>query len=605
MQAMDRLKKFFLPLFTVVTLLFSMSAWFIGLLATPPDRIFAGVNRWSADYYIYLSFVETGARGHFKEYHLTTTKPQEPIWIHGIYTISGYLGRLAGLEVSLVYHLDRLILGGIFISLLYFFYLAVFKSRFWAGITLFFIFWIPGFPQTLDVWGRWDMRYLYEVQESNIVGRATTPPHYLLGFILFVAAVWWFMKIHELRPIGRHIAKVAILVILLNLMTVANPIDLLIFLATVGVYVGIRLIWEILKFKVQSQNLPNSKSVSFKSNRQRNLKVEERLRKVLKRTKYLSFSFLQRVSFLWIYLAAILGTIPVTLYYRSKLSIFPWGPRSNALQYYVPGYPIDIKELILALGPTLVLALVGIGSWVVKVQSSKFKIQSLKDRWLVLFFSWLLAQFGLLFWARNPSHGIDPLRFLQGLYYLPLAGFAVVGLQGICKALANITPIRRIGQIGRIGRIKSDKKWAVIIVGFSFIITLPTLILSYREQLFMNTDYKTFTTLIYPTKYQYKAYKFMEKNTPFASGVLAFYEVTEVLPAFSGNTTERDLSYGEKLPFFSNQLGIEEARQFLQDNYFDYVWVGYQEASAGFRAEEYKFLKLIYQNPEVRVYKVE
>ncbi len=577
-----------------------MFPWFVGVLATPPDRIFGGVNRWSADYYIYLSFIETGMRGSLREYHLTSTKPQEPILIHGVYTISGYLGKLIGLDSTAVYHLDRLILGGIFIGVLFFLYRSVFKRTFWAGIALLFVFCITGFPKTLDILGRWDWRFLSWVQELNIVGRSTSPPHYLLGFSLYVIAVWYFIE-------GRAsvMKKSLILAVIMTLGTIANPVNLLILWSTLVVYGGINAMRGMRRI---------GPSTSLR------VKGIGRIRSEIGELK---------VAFL-----TILWTVPIALYYQQKLSIFPWGPRSNALKFYIPAsLPIDWKELFLALGPTLVFAIIGVGWWIAgKIRSWKMEngkcpparlaeskrageAGKMEDRWGLFFFSWILVQFGLL--SVSKPWGVDPLRFLQGLYYIPLAAFATVGVREIggIRWISPSTPSTpsttlrtnplginslRVKGIRGIGEIRV----AVVVAVISFLITLPTLILSYREHLFMNTDYKEFASMIYPTLDQYQAYKFMEQHTPFTSGVIAYYEVTEVLPAFSGNTTERDMSHGDKTKFFANQMSSEEALAFLKANRFSYVWLGYQEKAPGFNPALYPFLQKVFENKGVTVYKV-
>ena len=552
---MKKYRFLLIPLFTIVTLAFSMSPWFYGVLKTPTDRIFGGVNRFSADYYIYVSFVETGLRGDLREYHLTTTKQQEPIWIHGVYTLSGFLGRLIGLDAISTYHLDRLFFGGVFIGVLYMLFYTALRRIFWSTVAMVFVFWIPGWTKTWDIWGPWNMRYLSWVQEMNIVGRATSPPHYLASFSLFIVAIWYYIK-----GSNKNILKKSFVMIGLAWgITFTNPVNLMTLLGTLGLYEGIKLL---------------------------------RSRKELRLLKWGNEIFIVFLT--------IVGSLPIAWYYQQKLSIFPWGPRSNAFEFYIPGAPVDLWELVLALGPVLILAVVGIGTLVLNALNKypNIKISKYSNDWDMIFLSWIVVQGGL-FLTSGPR-GVDPLRFLQGLYYIPLAYFAVKGIQAIAEFLSHL----RI--LGNLGYLKREKSIAIGIIVLCLAVTLPTTILSYREHLFMNTDYKTFETMVYPTKYQYEAYKWMEKNTPFASGVLAFYEVTEVLPAFSGNTTERDLGHGDKLPFFQHLLTDEEASAFVKKHNFNYVWNGYQARSAGFNPDEKStsFLKKIYENPEVSVWEV-
>lgn len=553
MRITSSLSTIILPLFIIFTIFFSVSPQLYGLWKTPANQVFAGVNRWSADYYIYVSFVETGRRGDLREYHLTTTKPQDPIWIHGVYTISGFIGSLFQVDATAIYHVDRVLFGALYVSVLYLLLRRFFKQTGWIFAGMLFIFFIPGFPKTLDVFGRWDWRYLYVVQEMNIVGRSTVPPHYLTGFIFFIFCVLLFFQ----QKISWWVRGVW-LAILATFMTVANPANLLTLLGTSGIYSGVLGFYEILR---------NRKKHPF------------------------TLPYV-RMFGSWLILA--LGTLPISAYYQAKLSIFPWGPRSNALKFYIPGPPIDKLELILALGPVVIFAGIGIAFFVVAMFKRLKRLQPLQDDYAKKTFclGWLVVQFGLF--TIGNSLGMDPLRFLQGLYYIPLTAFALWGLQDLYVQVMRIRVMRNI----------SLYVFVSSIMILAFMITLPTLILSYREELYMNTNYIVFPTMVYPSIHQYNAYKWMEHNTPFGSGVLAFYEVTEVLPAYSGNATERDLQHGDKLPFFSNKLTKNEARDFLKRHYFHYVWDGYQARAAGFKAQEYPFLHKIFENPEVRIYKV-
>src|SRR3989339_38200 len=82
---------FIIPILIFITVFISILPWLLELIATPGDRIFSGINRWSTDYYIYLSYVELGKRGILPVKLLNTTLPHPSLWAHLVYTIPGYL----------------------------------------------------------------------------------------------------------------------------------------------------------------------------------------------------------------------------------------------------------------------------------------------------------------------------------------------------------------------------------------------------------------------------------------------------------------------------------------------------------------------------------
>ena len=235
--------------------------------------------------------------------------------------------------------------------------------------------------------------------------------------------------------------------------------------------------------------------------------------------------------------------------------------------------PISLFEAALSVGPIFFLGILG----AIRLLYEQFRRQTNSSP-LIFLIVWPVIQFFLLLFG--DSLRIHPPRAFSGLYYLPLAYFSA--------------------QL--INRIAKDSRKQLLIVVLLFLITLPNYYLSYKEHLFAFTDFKYFSPFIYPSKKQVEAFKFLEKNTPAYSGVLALYEASSLINGFSGNTTEVSLDQNLKMPFYSKSLTDVEAKKFLIKYHFQYVYFGYQEKFSGDNLDQYKFLKKIYENPEAAIY---
>lgn len=523
-----------IPFLVFTTLFISLSPWFFEFLATPADRVFSGINRWSGDYYTYLSYVELGRRGEIQARLLATTMPQKPVLTHLAHTLPGFvLGKLLGFDSVASYHLIRALYGALFLYLTLIFFLKISEGKLIALLAFVFTFFISGFPQIVSMSPFRAERFLSWLQEQNIIGRPTGPLHYNAGFIFFILAFLWYFTSGK-----RHLLKKGIVFgILLNLLLLANPFAFLIFGLSFVVYGLIKMI--------------SAGRLSF-------LKKE-----------------------LPILVVSFLLASPLFLYNQYFLSQEPWGKLGVAPKFYVITHPpIGFAETILSIGPTFFLTVLAIFALAI----GQMKLNFSRSQFVFLL-SWLLLQFFLFFFGDFVK--IDPLRSFNGLYYLPLSLFSAY----LVKFVAD--------------NFRRKKTASVIIMLGLFIITSPNYYLSYKDQLFAFTDFKTFQSLSYPTKKQLEAFKFLENKTPTASGVLALYEASSLIIGFSGNSTEVNMDQAVKIPFFTNQMREDEAYKFLKNNHFSYVYFGYQEKSVGGDIKKYPFLKKIFGNEEVEIYKVD
>lgn len=523
---------YFIPLIILLTLFISLSPWLAELFAAPVNQVFTGINRWSTDYYIYLSYVEQGVRGFLSTKLIFTTQSHPSVFFYLVYTIPGYIfGHIFGLNSIVIYHFLRALYGLIFLSATVIFFYKLSKSKIVTLSAFFLTFYVSGFIKISSFFPFQATRYLEWLQEQNVIGRATGPLHYSVGFIIFISAfiIYFYSKLPPLK-------KTVALGLLFNGLLLTNPFNFLLIVLCFSFYLLIKFIF-------------------FKKNVQ----------------------FFHEIAVIF---GAFLISTPLFLLLNHYLSIPPWGITGVSPKFYVKTTPtISLFEAALSVGPIFFLGILG----AIRLLHEQFRKQTGSSP-LIFLIVWPVIQFFLLIYG--DSFKIHPPRAFSGLYYLPLSYFSAYFIVYLSKKI-NASMYRYI---------------AGLIILIIFFITLPSYYLSYKEHLFAFTDFKYFSPFIYPSKKQVEAFKFLEKNTPAYSGVLALYEASSLINGFSGNTTEVDLDQNLKMPFYSKSLSDIEAKKFLIKYHFQYVYFGYQERFFGDNLDQYKFLKKIYENPEATIY---
>lgn len=506
-------------------MLVSLSPFIFEALATPNGHYFTGINRWSTDYYLYLAYVEQGVRGFLRTKLLFTSVPHPSVFFFLSYTIPGLIfGHWLGINSVIIYHSFRAFYGLIFLFMTVFFFYKISKSRVLTVAAFLLTFYVSGFVKIISFVPFQATRYLDWLQEQNIIGRATGPLHYSVGFIVFITTVLFYFYTKD-KPIKKSV----ILGLLLNGLLLANPFNYLLIGACFTLYMVIQFI-----FISRGQDFFQEGLIIF-------------------------FGFVL--------------SLPLFLVLNYYLSMPPWGVVGVSPKFYVNTTPpVSLWEAALSVGPIFFLGILG-------AIISFFKKEKNKNLSLIIFLAvWPVIQFVLLIYG--DFFKIHPPRAFSGLYFLPLAYFSAY-------LLVNLI---------------NDFKKIMAVVILLFLLTLPNYYLSYKEQLFAFTDFVSFSSFVYPSSQQVKAFKFLEKKTPPYSGVLALFEASSLINGFSGDMTEVNMSQDKKIPFYTGQLTEKQAKDFLKINHFQYVYLGYQERSVGGNVDEYSFLKKIYSNPEVDIY---
>lgn len=518
---------FLIPLLVLLTLFISLSPWLAELFATPKNQVFSGINRWSTDYYIYLSYIEQGVRGFLTTKLIFTTQSHPSVFFYLAYAIPGYIfGHILGLNSIFIYHFFRALYGFVFLSMTVIFFYKLSQSKIITLTAFFLTFYVSGFVKIINLLPFQATRYLGWLQEQNIIGRATGPLHYNVGFIIFIATFLYYFYTNT-----SSVKKAVIFGLLLNGLLLSNPFTFLLIALSFAVYFFIKLVFS-------------KKDPQF-------------------------YKEIIIVS------AGFIISLPLFLLLNYYLSTPPWGVVGVSPKFYVKTTPlVNLIEAALSVGPIFFLGIAGAIQLLFK--KNKLNNQSV----IVFLIVWPLTQFLLLLFG--DLFKIHPPRAFSGLYFLPLAYFSAQFINQLTKNYLK----------------------QLIVIMLLFLLTLPNYYLSYKEQLFAFTDFKYFSSFVYPTKKQVDAFKFLEKNTPAYSGVLALYEASSLINGFSGNSTAVAMDQNLKMLFYSNQLADKQAKDFLNNYHFQYVYFGYQEKSVSGSMEKYLFLKKIFENEEVKIYQV-
>lgn len=488
-----------------------MVSTIVGWLKTPPPgRAYNGMHGFSDDYTGYVSYIKEGAGGRLWVAIRSLPLPQTPTTIHHFYLWIGTAARLFGLSAPLAYHLARIILGALFVFLVYRLFFTLLRRTDEALLGTLVAFGATSVPTPSS--------FPFAVDVS---GRATGRPHYLMADILVISIVLLFLRRRT------HWTTIA-MVLLSFLLGIIHP--------AFGVIVLFMMAMALVRFPASAVfsigGLLCGLLISYWSTHQH--------------------PFVSMLAFEGYVLGERIG-------------------------------PGQIWREVLAFGPVLWLAAAGF-VWAIMAKKTT------KGTDIMMY--WLMATL-LLFFFLYPVFRAERVRFVQSLYFVPMAYGAMLFFRLLSA---------------RIGR------W-VIALGAVFLIavSVPMYTLALYQTTTNLTDYRVFPTWIFPTTKQMEAYRWMDRNTPKESTVLARFEAANNILLYSHNfvvglrqgwTNEAGGSMETARDnFYLGVMSDGEAKAYLSKNNIRYVYSGYQEREVG-DVSRYPFLSRVFDNGEVAIYYV-
>jgi hypothetical protein len=256
-----------------------------------------------------------------------------------------------------------------------------------------------------------------------------------------------------------------------------------------------------------------------------------------------------------------------------------------AFEEYVLTEKIPFSTMVndfIVFGPALWIGLIGL---VVGIFRGDWKNE--KHRYMIV---WLIVQFAFFFHFYKYFRS-ERVRYVQSLYFIPMA----YGVMYLFNLLG-----------------KKIKTWvAVLLTGIFVVISIPTYREHWKTAMYAQVNYSYYSLFQFPTDAIVEAYKWLDKNSPKGSTIVAGYEASNNILLYSHNyvignkqgwlEAEGIVMEKERDTFFEGVWPESYARQYLKKHAISYIYDGYQEPD-GFR--KYKFLQEVFHNSDVNIYKV-
>ncbi len=580
--------RFYLLIFFIlanILLIFSQTPTLIRYLKTPQDRIFPFVHTdWAHDYYLYLSVISQGENGSWLYRDPYTTEPTNPGIFYLFFTTIGQTAKIFHLSPVAAYHITTFLGFEFFVILLYLLSSQILgkKLAFWASM----------------------MSILGTVSPTLIMNQKIDFP---------INMPWWIMMdaFERLYALPHYVFSQALLLLAIILFIKFFRTPKLRYALSSGISFGIG------GFILPSILIPAFVTLPML---------------LFFYTIYHSIN-LRRIS---IKPALFIGTAVILIacfadYLIMKLQVqagFPWDQWTKwGLMRWNYNEPTFDKTLLLSFG---ILPLLSIPAIISAIR---------KKNWEMIFVTtWAFLPFILLPFA-TPLE-IAKIRLVQMANFVPfgiLVTYAIFQIipkiNSSIKAIDHLRGVRstprtvdesiitftseeclrhtiRGGFRQKCKTLLHKLKYLFIIIFFLSTLPVSLNILNQRIQ-YIKTEpiYDHF----YIPKTSYNVIRFINKNIPANSVILANEKYGIIIPAFApvvsyfGHVTQT-MNYFEKeknvTNFFSGIWSEKEVKQFLITNKISYIYYGWQEKESGFDISKYPFLKQIYKNEDVVLYQV-
>lgn len=510
---------------------------------TPTGTLYTFAEGYLPDYYQYLSWVKDGMMGNVFLSSRYTEKVYPAALVHTVFPFIGFLGNIFGLPSYAAYTLARIISNLIFLFALVYLIKNFLPSAIERGLAYLFLLATTG-VWSLDSTSGKLIEAIPWSGNFNIVGKFFLPPHHLLSLTILIIAIVKLTKVKTSK-------ELFLAVIIGAIGGFLNPSLLTFFFL---------FLFSTLLLLFMFHLIPKLLSINrlIYSNNSRGLLGP-------------SLCFISVGGLILLYNAYLFQ------------NILPWSRMYTLMRGFNP--PVAFSAYLMALGPTLVPAAIGILD--PKVRNTRLGMFLM----IWAFFPLLLFPF-----LGNPLP-FNASRLFQSYQYIPLSVLGAAGLAYVSQLLSRL-------------KIPPHFSLTVIILGFSLYGITPYVkgIEGIVEPI------KPWHINAYIPNSAMRTFEILDNKTPPESVVLASETVSTMIPAFTHNRVllgRDDVApdYYEKrekaFAMLDGRFTQEEAKQFLKDYNVSYILFGL-DAHQFFDTKNtvFPFLKIFYQDEAIIVVKV-
>ncbi len=515
----------------------------------PSDRVMAwGEHIYTYDFNVYLSKIRQGAEGRWSIVDkYDNNSQQKGVFLQMFYLLTGKIGSLLHLSPTLSYQLVRVIISVFWVLMIIYFNMFFLKRP---------ALYIPGIILSLlaSSWPIfsildnqfWLRSYMAWWQEMDVVKRISFIPHDTLNYIVCAVLIWFFYLFIKTKNKKYFLA----LALVLFFSLFVQPSAGLLFLFSWGLY-------HLIKLAYRAYNQPQFFRVAVES------------------------------------LILIGVALVPLLYIRLVTSSYPWKSLTDFDQYH--RLPFSVLEYLLVLGPVVISGFLGVILVLIKKE----------ERFLPLA-TWVLGAFLAMFLFKYFPYQ-SGLRFVQTANHLPLSILTIYFANELVKKFKNTLL----------------KFFVYFFIAATIALGAAQAYYSLKGQLHFirQRAYATYPLVPYPSQVMhplvdfYAGLKWLETNTGRSTVVLSKITAGSYIPAYSGNfvylghageTPHYDNRVTQADRFFSGVMTDDDAYQFLKQENINFIFYGPQEKeNASEDINRYPFLKLVFDQPLVKIYQVD
>ncbi len=550
----------------LITLAFALNifVWVAKWSQTPVGHTFVPTHNSLSDYAFYVSVIRQGMDGEYSVYDRFAVETHEGSAIHLLYLLLGRVGSLLGFQSAhTVYHIARYVLGVVWAFTIYWLISATIKEKWTRIIAMAFALFSASFPYITNVQGMispaWFMTWWSELDP---VVRIAFIPHFTVGHIMMVTTFVCVLEYIRFERVADHVSLKTKLHSRYNTWWHRESVS------------GKR--WIVRAFVASwiaaFVHPPSAIQIVM---------VVPILIVILRTRKSLEVG-----------ISSCIGAVSGLLIINGISSAFPWNlPRA----FEGWSYALSVKEYLLALGPIVLLAALGLISRIqfIALLTRKNHESGILNHKTILQYSpfiilcvWIITSLIMLpLSLRMPfsansfirTHPISNIRFLQVAIWIPLSIFAAYGMVYIGKRVSKFVLI-----------ILSLSLFVITFVGY------PATITEQISHMYFTQEYQ------YPDPGYIAGIQALKTITSPSEHIMTLSLGGMTIPTYINRTVyvgqivytpDIDNKLATSWKFYSGALPVCDAYTLVMKNHIGAVFYSFDEKQAGDAVYYYPFLQ--------------